>query len=105
MESVEALAAGRPHMIATLNSFRQTMHWGTSAWRRIFMTIRFYSWPQSSGFGPHWALDELELTYEYVKLDHHSPEYLATNPNGNIPALADGEERYFESLAILLHLA
>jgi hypothetical protein len=24
-ESVEALAAGRPHMIATLNSFRQTL--------------------------------------------------------------------------------
>ena len=74
------------------------------------MTIRFYSWPQSSGFGAHWALEELELAYEYVKLDrakneHRSPEYLAINPNGKVPALVDGAERYFESLAILLHLA
>jgi glutathione S-transferase len=74
------------------------------------MAIRFYSWPRSSGFGAHWALEELGLAYEYVRLDrekgeHRSAEYLAINPNGKIPALVDGEERYFESLAILLHLA
>jgi len=74
------------------------------------MTIRFYSWPQSSGFGAHWALEELGLAYEYVKLDRdkneqRSPEYLAINPNGKVPALVDGPESYFESLAILLHLA
>lgn len=74
------------------------------------MTIRFYSWPQSSGFGVHWALEELGLSYEYVRLDsakseHRSSEYLAINPNGKVPALVDGEERYFESLAIVLHLA
>ena len=74
------------------------------------MTIRFYSWPQSSGFGAHWALEELGLAYEYVRLDranneHRSAEYLVINPNGKVPALVDGEERYFESLAILLHLA
>jgi glutathione S-transferase len=74
------------------------------------MAIRFYSWPQSSGYGAHWALEELGLAYEYVRLDrakseHRSAEYLAINPNGKIPALVDGEERYFESLAILLRLA
>jgi glutathione S-transferase len=74
------------------------------------MAIRFYSWPQSSGSGVHWALEELGLTYEYVKLDREKNEqrsaaYLAINPNGKVPALVDGEERYFESLAILLHLA
>jgi glutathione S-transferase len=74
------------------------------------MTIRFYSWPQSSGSGAHWALEELGLDYEYIRLDrakgeHRSAEYLAINPNGKVPALVDGEERYFESLAILLHLA
>ena len=74
------------------------------------MTIRFYSWPQSSGSGVHWALEELGLAYDYVRLDrtkgeHRSAEYLAINPNGKVPALVDGEERYFESLAILLHLA
>ena len=74
------------------------------------MTIRFYSWPQSSGSGVHWALEELGLTYEYVRLDrtkgeNRSAEYLAINPNGKVPALVDGEEHLFESLAILLHLA
>jgi len=74
------------------------------------MAIRFYSWPQSSGLGAHWALEELGLAYEYVRLDrskseHRSAEYLAINPNGKVPALVDGEESYFESLAILLHLA
>lgn len=74
------------------------------------MTIRFYSWPRSSGTRVQWALEELGLPYEYVKLDrakneHRSPEYLAINPNGKVPALVDGDERYFESLAILLHLA
>ena len=74
------------------------------------MTIHFYSWPQSSGSGVHWALEELGLAYEYVRLsrtkgEQRSAEYLAINPNGKVPALVDGEECYFESLAILLHLA
>jgi len=74
------------------------------------MTIRIYSWPHSSGSGVHWALEELGLAYEYVRLDHtkgehRSAEYLAINPNGKVPALVDGEECWFESLAILLHLA
>ena len=74
------------------------------------MTIRFYSWPESSGSGVHWALEELGLPYEYVRLDrtkgeHRSAEYLAINPNGKVPALVDDDECYFESLAILLHLA
>lgn len=74
------------------------------------MTIRFYSWPRSSGSHVQWALEELGLSYEYIKLDrakkeHRSPDYLAINPNAKVPALVDGNERYFESLAILLHLA
>jgi glutathione S-transferase len=74
------------------------------------MSIRFYSWPQSSGSRVHWALEELGLPYEYVRLDakkgeHKAPAYLAVNPNGKVPALVDGGETYFESLAILLHLA
>jgi glutathione S-transferase len=74
------------------------------------MTIRFYSWPRSSGFGVHWALEELGLAYEYVRLDRakneqRSAAYLAINPNGKVPALVDGDERIFESLAVLLHLA
>jgi glutathione S-transferase len=74
------------------------------------MGIRLYSWPKSSGSRVHWALEELGVPYEHVLLDrakgeHRAPAYLAVNPNGKVPGLVDGEQPYFESLAILLHLA
>jgi glutathione S-transferase len=74
------------------------------------MSIRFYSWPMSSGSRAQWALEEIGVPYEYVELDrskgeHKSAAYLAINPNGKIPALVDDGESYFESLAIILHLA
>ncbi len=74
------------------------------------MAIRFYSWPTSSGTRVHWALEELGVPYEYVALDrskneHKAPAYLAINPNGRVPALVDDGVSYFESLAIVLHLA
>jgi glutathione S-transferase len=73
------------------------------------MAIRFYSWPMSSGSRAQWALEELGLPYEYVQLDrskgeHKAPPYLAINPSGKIPALVDGDETYFESAAIIMHL-
>ena len=39
------------------------------------------------------------------KGEHRAPAYLAINPNGKVPALVDDDQPYFESLAILLHLA
>lgn len=73
------------------------------------MAIKLYSWPQSSGTRVAWALEELGLPYEYVKLDpmkqeHRAPAYLAVNPQGKVPALTDGSQTFFESSAILLHL-
>lgn len=73
------------------------------------MTIKLYSWPMSSGTRIAWALEELALPYQYVPLDgkkqeHRSPEMLAVNPHGKVPALADGEIKLFESGAILLYL-
>ncbi len=73
------------------------------------MAIKLYSWPRSSGTPVAWALEELGLAYEYVHLDaakreHRAPAYLAINPHGKVPALLDGEQRFFESGAILLHL-
>jgi glutathione S-transferase len=74
------------------------------------MSIRFYSWPRSSGARVQWVLEELGLPYEYVQLDrakeeHKQPAYLAINPNAKVPALVDDGVSYFESLAIILHLA
>ncbi len=73
------------------------------------MAIELYSWPMSSGTRIAWALEELGLPYKYVAVDrekneHRLPAYLAVNPHGKVPALVDGEQRFFESGAILLHL-
>jgi glutathione S-transferase len=73
------------------------------------MAIKLYSWPRSSGTRIAWALEELGVPYEYVELDakkqeHRSPKYLAVNPHGKVPALVDGDQNFFESGAILVHL-
>ena len=73
------------------------------------MALQLHSWPRSSGTRISWALEELNIPYEYVEVDqekqeHRSPRYLAINPHGKVPALVDGEQTFFESAAILLHL-
>ena len=73
------------------------------------MSIELYSWPRSSGTRVAWALEELGVPYTYLELDpkkkeHLAPKYLAVNPHGKVPALIDDNQRFFESLAILLHL-
>ncbi|HUL92601.1 MAG TPA: glutathione S-transferase family protein [Burkholderiales bacterium] len=74
------------------------------------MSIELYSWPRSSGTRICWALEELGVPYKYIELDAKkkeqlAPKYLAINPHGKVPALIDGDQRFFESLAILIHLA
>jgi len=54
-------------------------------------------------------LEEAGLEYEPLQVDllngeHLSAEYLAINPNHQVPALIDGETRLFESNAILRYL-
>lgn len=56
-----------------------------------------------------WAIEEVGVDYEQVtvnfKEDSKTDEYLAVNPNGKVPALADGDVTIFESMAINLYLA
>ncbi len=52
----------------------------------------------------------LESPVELVRIDlskgeHQTPEYLAVNPNGKVPALLDGDLKLWESHAIMAHLA
>ncbi len=73
------------------------------------MAITFYSAPMSSATRCEIALEELGVPYEKVHVqtgagETRTPAFLAINPNGKIPALVDGEQKIFESLAILLHL-
>jgi glutathione S-transferase len=72
--------------------------------------ITVYGVPMSRALRVLWMLEELGVPYENVKVDFatgetRSPEYLAINPNGHIPALRDGDVTLFESLAINLYLA
>jgi glutathione S-transferase len=53
---------------------------------------------------------ELGLTPEIINIDigkgeNRTPEYLAINPNGKVPALVDGEVKLWESRAINAYLA
>jgi glutathione S-transferase len=57
------------------------------------------------------ALAQLQIPYRLVEVDilkgeSHTPEFLAKNPNGQVPLLEVAPERYLaESNAILWHLA
>lgn len=73
------------------------------------MSLTFYYSPMSSATRIHWALEELGIPYEKVKIDiragaQKAPEYLKINPNGKVPTIVDDGVPVFESLAILLYL-
>jgi len=78
--------------------------------------IQLYSFPTPNGVKVSIALEELGLPYEahainIMKNDSWTPEFLALNPNGKIPAIVDPDGPdgkpigLFESGAILLYLA
>lgn len=72
--------------------------------------IQFYYHPSPNPAKVALMLEELELAYQMVPVDtrkgeQHLPEFLALNPNGKTPVLVDGENRVFDSNAILLYLA
>ena len=73
------------------------------------MGIVFYYTPMSSATRVHWALEELGVPYEKVKVDlakgeQKKPEFLKLNPNGKVPLMVVDGQPLFESLAMLLHL-
>ncbi len=73
------------------------------------MPITFYWAPRSSATRIYWALEEIDIPHEKVRIDFSSgdqkkAEYLALNPNGKVPLLVDDGVPIFESMAILIHL-
>lgn len=74
------------------------------------MTMKLYFNPRSRATIARWMLDECGAEYQIVPIDferreHKSPEFLAVNPAGKLPALVDGKARLFENAAICLYLA
>ncbi|MCL7047694.1 hypothetical protein MKW94_024782 [Papaver nudicaule] len=73
-------------------------------------TLKLYSYFKSScSFRVRFALHLKGLNFEYkavnlLKGEHFSPDFLEVNPNGYVPALADGDFVVSDSFAILLYL-
>ena len=72
--------------------------------------ITFYHNPQSRGRIVHWMLEEANAPYEVKVVDfeqkeHKSPEYLAINPMGKIPAIVHRGTVVTECAAICAYLA
>lgn len=71
--------------------------------------LTFYTNPMSRARITRWMLEETGLPYEDVQLEFgtsmKSPEYLAINPMGKVPALTHDGVAITENAAICLHLA
>ncbi|MGZ8997268.1 MAG: glutathione S-transferase family protein [Allosphingosinicella sp.] len=72
-------------------------------------TLTFYTNPMSRGRIARWMLEEVGQPYETVLLDYgttmKSPEYLAINPMGKVPAIRYGDTIVTEGAAICAFLA
>src|SRR5437867_8344485 len=72
------------------------------------MSLKIYGIARSRAFRVLWMAKELGVEYEHIPTalaDTRSPEYLAINPNGHIPAIDDDGFILWESMAINLYLA
>jgi glutathione S-transferase len=74
------------------------------------MSITYYYAPMSTAVRTTWAIEELGLACERVKLDIQKKEtktadFLKLNPNGTVPLLVVDGTSIFESTAILIYLA
>ncbi len=72
--------------------------------------MRLYHFPQSCSIAAHIVLEETGADYEVFTVDinkdeHRTPEYLAINPKGKIPALAVDGVIITENPAIQYYLA
>jgi glutathione S-transferase len=73
-------------------------------------TIAFYHNPMSRGRIAHWMLEEANAPYEikvvdFEKKEHKSPEFLAINPMGKLPAIVHRGTVVTETAAICAYLA
>ena len=72
--------------------------------------IELYFSPSTASLVVHWLLLELDLPHtlhrlDFAKREHKTPQYLAINPAGVVPALVIDGQVILESAAIAMHLA
>jgi len=72
-------------------------------------SVDFYTNPRSRGAIVHWMLEEVGADYRLHPLDYattmKSPEYLALNPMGKVPAIRHRGQVVTEGAAICAYLA
>jgi glutathione S-transferase len=71
--------------------------------------MQLYWSPRSRSFSTLWLMEETGQPYERVLTDitkgaQKTPEYLAINPMGKVPALRDGEATLAEAAAICAYV-
>src|SRR4051812_10259986 len=72
--------------------------------------MELYWAPRSRSFSALWLMEEAGEPYERVLIDiskgaQKTPEYLAINPMGKVPALRDADTTLAEAAAICAHVA
>jgi len=72
--------------------------------------LKLFYGPGTVALASHIALEEAGADYEGIKTDiktgaHQTPEYLAINPKGRVPALITDEGILTETPAILVYIA
>jgi glutathione S-transferase len=72
--------------------------------------MELYWSPRSRSFSGLWLMEEAGQPYERVLTDiskgaQRTPEYLAINPMGKVPALRDGDATLAEAAAICAYVA
>jgi glutathione S-transferase len=74
------------------------------------MAVKIYGMARTRAFRALWVAMELGIDYEHIPVEigdagARTPEFLAINPNGRLPAIVDDGFVLVESLAITLYLA
>jgi glutathione S-transferase len=72
--------------------------------------MKLYWCPRTRSFSALWLMEEAGQPYERVLTDisagaQKTPEYLAVNPMGKVPALRDGDATLAEAAAICAYVA
>ena len=69
--------------------------------------MKLYYYPGACALADHIVLEWIGATYDLVEMNRtsvKSPDYLALNPNGNVPLLQDDDFLLTENVAILVYL-
>ena len=72
--------------------------------------MKLYYCPRTRSFSTLWLMEETGQPYERVLIEisagaQKTPDYLAVNPMGKVPALQDGEATLGEAAAICAYVA